>query len=651
MVRLVRRPILILSAAALFSSASPAQAFRVDTLVRGTTALFPVTLSFLPGNPGAFIFGERTTGRIMMYDNGLKPDPLLTIPVEGDDGQGLLGLAVHPLFPDSPFVTVYSVRLRDRASVLERYELHHGVWEGPRLLLFVPRRDEQVNHNGGQLGYGPDGKLYLAVGDHGARPDNAQDTLGGRNPRGKILRMNSDGTVPADNLLPRRLFWALGLRCPGGIVVDEQSGKVYVTEGGADGANALWEVPRGANLGWPNRQRTALPGGSLPKMLYRFPEGEQPELTGVAIYHGDAFPGLRGAFLLTGSRDPTLWAGERIGAGDSLSLKPLFRSNTGLSDVKVGSDGSIYVVVGPYLGSRIFRFTPVEPKLSGPSYAHAMQGLEFRYLPSCEGTPPEYLLRSGPAGMKVDRQTGEVRWVPSSQQARAGRAEFDLVARNGAGESSVICSVKVENVNDPPGLPKPLLPADNEELRTSGAGLEMLFRWVTADDPDGDSLQYRLELDTTSSFTSPIRTVAPAGHSDSVVVSLPPVSRTWYWRVLAFDGELSSRGDAPVMRLAVVVPRILARERLPQSEPVLEQNYPNPFNPNTSIRYTLAQAGRVRLAVFNLIGQEVVRLVDGIQPEGAHEVGFANIGLPNGIYFYRLAAPGHAETKKIVITR
>jgi glucose/arabinose dehydrogenase len=651
MVRLVQRLILPLAALLLFACESYAQMFRVDTLVRGTSALFPVALSFLPGNPGAFIFGERTTGRVMMFDNGLKPDPLLTLPVEGEDGQGLLGLAVHPLFPDSPFVTLFSVRLRDRASVLERYELYHGVWEGPRLLLFIPRRDELTNHNGGQLAYGPDGKLYVAIGDHEARPENAQDTLGGRNPRGKILRINSDGTTPADNILPRRLYWALGLRSPGGICVDDQSGRVYVTEGGSGRPNAIWEVPRGANLGWPNRARAALPGGAPPRLLYQFPDGEQPELTGIAVYHGDAFPGMRGSFLFTGSHDPALWLGERTGGTDSLHITPLFRSNTGLSDVKVGSDGSIYVVVGPYLGSRIFRFSPVEPRLTGPSTAQAMQGLEFRYRPGCEGTPPEYALRSAPAGMTVDRMTGEVRWVPSNKQACAGRAEFDLVARNGAGESSVICSVKVENVNDPPGLPRPVLPPDGEELRTSGAGLEMIFRWTATADPDGDSLQYRLEMDTTATFTGPLRTIIQAGHADSAIVSLPPVTRSWCWRVLAFDGELSSRGDAQVMHLNVVLPRILAREHLPQSEPVLERNYTNPFNPNTRIRYTLSRGGRVRLAVFNLIGQEVIRLVDGVQSEGAHEVECANIGLPSGIYFYRLAAPGHAETKKMVIAQ
>jgi glucose/arabinose dehydrogenase len=624
--------------------------FRVDTLVRGTNTLFPVALSFLPGAPGTFVFGERTTGRVMLYDNGIRPEPLFTVPVEGDDGQGLLGLAVHPVFPDSPFVSVFSVRLRDRASVLERYERHDGKWDGPRLLLFVPRRDESVEHNGGQLAYGPDGKLYVAIGDHDARPENAQDTLGGRNPRGKLLRMNWDGSIPPDNILPRRLFWALGLRSPGGICVDQVTGRVFITEGGSGRPNAIWEVPRGANLGWPI-DRVALPGGSTPRLVYQFPSGEQPGLTGVSVYHGNAFPAMRGSLLFTGSADPTLWVGEWLEGRDSVRVRPLFRSNTGLSDVKVGTDGNIYLVVGPYLGSRIFRFSPIEPRLTGLPAGDAVQGMEFRFVPACEGTPPEYFLRSAPEGMTADRRTGIVRWVPTNRQARAGKAEFELVARNGAGESSVTCSLKVENINDPPGVPQPLRPADREELHTSGGGLEMTFSWQQPADPDGDSLQYRLELDTASTFASPLRKIVLAGHADSVVIALPPVTRSWCWRVSAFDGELSSKGELPVMHLNVVLARILTREHLPPAEPILEQNFPNPFNPNTSIRYTLVHAGFVRLAVFNLIGQEVARLVDGVQSEGVHEVEFANIGLPSGIYFYRLAAPGHAETKKMVIAK
>ena len=84
---------------------------------------------------------------------------------------------------------------------------------------------------------------------------------------------------------------------------------------------------------------------------------------------------------------------------------------------------------------------------------------------------------------------------------------------------------------------------------------------------------------------------------------------------------------------------------------MLEQNFPNPFNPATSVKYTIPRGGHVRLSVYNLLGQEVARLVDGNQTEGTYELEFAKANLPSGIYFYRIQAPGFIETKKMVITK
>ncbi len=89
---------------------------------------------------------------------------------------------------------------------------------------------------------------------------------------------------------------------------------------------------------------------------------------------------------------------------------------------------------------------------------------------------------------------------------------------------------------------------------------------------------------------------------------------------------------------------------------VLHQNYPNPFNPETTIRYALAQDGQARLAVYNVLGQEVVTLVNRQQPAGPHEIvwnGTDGSGLPvsSGLYFYRLQAGEFSETRKMVLLR
>jgi hypothetical protein len=83
----------------------------------------------------------------------------------------------------------------------------------------------------------------------------------------------------------------------------------------------------------------------------------------------------------------------------------------------------------------------------------------------------------------------------------------------------------------------------------------------------------------------------------------------------------------------------------------LEQNYPNPFNPTTIIRYALPQARRVRIEVYNTLGQQVAQLVNGDQEAGYHEVQFDSSGLASGVYFYRLQAGTYVETRKLLLLK
>jgi hypothetical protein len=84
---------------------------------------------------------------------------------------------------------------------------------------------------------------------------------------------------------------------------------------------------------------------------------------------------------------------------------------------------------------------------------------------------------------------------------------------------------------------------------------------------------------------------------------------------------------------------------------MLDQNYPNPFNPSTTIRYALPRRSQVRLTVFDVLGQQVLVLVDGEVEAGYHEVQFDAGRLSSGVYFYRLHAGDYAQTKKLLLLR
>jgi hypothetical protein len=334
-------------------------------------------------------------------------------------------------------------------------------------------------------------------------------------------------------------------------------------------------------------------------------------------------------------------------------VEPLFKSNAGYADIELSPDGSIYLVNGPYISSRILRLSPVAPAFLSTPPLHAAQDSEYVYAPLFSGTPPLLSIVSGPDGMVVDTEQWCIRWKPTNAQALAGFHTVTLLAENGAGSVTQTFTVNVVNVNDPP-LPFGLtIPPDRETFSFVGSDPVVTFGWKPTTDPDRDTVWYRLQVDTAKTFDSPVRRDTLAGNPDSVHLILPRRTQEYYWRVVATDGKLTTTSTPQFSRVRVEyqVPILVRQERERPRDSVLEQNFPNPFNPSTSIKYTLPRAGHVRLSVFNLLGQEVARVFDGVQSEGTYEIEFNKVNLPSGIYFYRIQAPGFFETKKMVVAR
>lgn len=194
-------------------------------------------------------------------------------------------------------------------------------------------------------------------------------------------------------------------------------------------------------------------------------------------------------------------------------------------------------------------------------------------------------------------------------------------------------------------LGKPLqvelfFPANNSIIETDS----ILFVWQNAL-PQADI--YKLEVDSDQNFSNPVidSTITDTSH---ILVQLENNTLYW-WRVAAGNsfgwGEFS---EARSFSLAVT--NIKDDTELP-GEFALDQNYPNPFNPNTNISYRLANDSYVTLKVYDLLGEEVVSLVDEVQTKGNYTIGFNGNNLTGGVYFYQLRAGELLETKKMILLR
>ncbi|MCI0696575.1 T9SS type A sorting domain-containing protein, partial [candidate division KSB1 bacterium] len=160
-------------------------------------------------------------------------------------------------------------------------------------------------------------------------------------------------------------------------------------------------------------------------------------------------------------------------------------------------------------------------------------------------------------------------------------------------------------------------------------------------------------LDPRPAAGSPALTGAATPPNDGFFVSAnylgafgPNLNWAADWTLLSALGILTSEGGGQPTK---VEERQTSAER--PTDFTLSQNYPNPFNPSTSIDYAVAKTGFVRLAVYNVLGQRVATLVEGLRTAGTYTVTWDATGLTTGMYFYRLEARGVVQTRKMLLTR
>ncbi len=249
---------------------------------------------FEPGRNGDALVAERTTGRIIRIrrPGGRKSVAHRVRGVDtGNSEGGLLGLAVSPTYAKDKLVYAYYTRSGGSENRIVRFKL------GGRPQNVVTGLAASQIHNGGRIKFGPDGKLYATVGDAG-NTSNAQNR---RSQNGKILRMNGDGSVPADNPIKGSRVWSLGHRNPQGIDWDSK-GRLWAAEFGQNTFDEVNLIQKGKNYGWPNVEgRGSTQGGKFvnPKVTWSTSESSP---SGLAISKGRLFVAALGGQGLWRSR-------------------------------------------------------------------------------------------------------------------------------------------------------------------------------------------------------------------------------------------------------------------------------------------------------------------------------------------------------------
>ena len=246
--------------------------------------------------PDGHIFITEKNGLVRIVENGeLLHDPFMVVEVNDYNERGLGHIALHPDFPDSPYVYLYYTVPDGSHNRISRVRANgHFAAPGSEEILYECDPKTGSVHHGGAMLFGADGKLYIATGENGPANDPNNDM-------GKVLRLNPDGSIPADNPYndvvsgKYKSVFATGFRNPFSMAVQPETGRIFLCDVG----NASWEeineVLPGKDYGWPTVEGKKAAGQSV-QANYKDPFYTYDHNAGCSIIGAAFYPEAGGSF-------------------------------------------------------------------------------------------------------------------------------------------------------------------------------------------------------------------------------------------------------------------------------------------------------------------------------------------------------------------
>jgi glucose/arabinose dehydrogenase len=331
----------------------------------GSNVASPTAMAFAPDGR---LFVCQQTGQLRVIKNGaLLPAPFVSLSVDSSGERGLLGIAFDPNFSSNQFVYLYyTTNVAPIHNRISRFTANGDVAASgsETVLVDLDSLSSATNHNGGAIHFGPDGKLYAGVGEN-ANSSNAQ-TLANR--LGKILRYNSDGSIPTDNPFfntatgPNRAIWALGLRNPFTFGFQPGTSRMFINDVGQSTWEEINDGIAGSNYGWPTCEGVCTPANAnFRDPLFQYGHGSTTT-TGCAIVGGAFYNPPLNQF-------PASYFGKYFFGDLCSGWIRLFDPSTGtaggfgtgistLVDLQIGPDGCLYYLAQGN-GGQVFRVAAV----------------------------------------------------------------------------------------------------------------------------------------------------------------------------------------------------------------------------------------------------------------------------------------------------
>ncbi len=354
--------IALLAVCVLFSSDLPAEGPQLQfSKVSNRGGIVDIVNA---GDGSGRLFLVEQLGRILILENGEDIEtPFLNIRsiVLAQDEQGLLSLAFAPDFGSSGFFYVWYTG-KGGGMILARYKISEdpNIADPQSREVILIANQPFPNHNGGRLQFGPDGMLYLGLGDGGGSGDSQGNAQNLGTLLGKLIRIDVNpihGTydIPDDNPFKgsgtvRNEIWALGLRNPWRISFDSDTGDLFIADVGQDSTEEVnFQAANSTgseNYGWNTMEgsKCSVNGCNMAGLILpvsEYDHGLGCAITGGEIYRGKAYPNLVGMYLYGDYCSGNIWGLSRN--GNQWSTQLLINSFFTIPTFGKGEDGSIYL--------------------------------------------------------------------------------------------------------------------------------------------------------------------------------------------------------------------------------------------------------------------------------------------------------------------
>ncbi len=450
--------------------------------------------------PDGRIFVLEQAGRVRIVKNDVMlGKPFYTFPTTFSTDRGLISMALSPNFPATPYIYFYwsanvgNVVVNKITRITANGDVavpgsEVNIWQSDPL-------DQAFYHYGGGMWIGADGKLYLATGDRLRGPNASSLT----SRWGKILRINTDGTIPTDNPFyaqttgAAHAIWALGLRNPWQSTVRESTGDVYLSDVGSNTWEELDKAASGANYGWPTYEGTSngAPGYTDPVWQYHHDTGTP---NGCAIVGGDfyepAVPKLpaqyNGTLLIADHCNG--WV-KSVDVDHGNTVRDLFDGFERPVDVKVGQQGQIYVLtrmVDGVNGAGLFRIDYVggnAPAITQqPQSQTVSAGAPATFTAAASGGSGTLRFQWQRNGINIAGATGTSFTIAHTTVGQSGQKFRVVVSDDNTSVNSQVATLTV--TNDQPPQPQILTPTAG----TTYGGGETINYSGSATDPESGTL-------------------------------------------------------------------------------------------------------------------------------------------------------------------